>query len=379
MLPDFRLETFFSNWEFRAEYNLCASYMESMSLSELLEMASSEQRQEWDELHLGYTTTFGAPALRGAVANTYDRIEPDDILTFAGAEEGIFAAMQVLLSADDHAIVITPNYQAAETVPASICEVSGVALDPDNDWNLDIEKVRDALRPNTRLISINFPHNPTGKIISADALNELVSMARQHGIYLFSDEVYRLIERDTSKRIPQVADIYELGLSLNVMSKAYGLPGLRIGWIATQDRELLGKLERAKHYLSICNSGPSEMLATIALGAANKILRRNRDIVASNLNVMDSFFDDHAHLFEWRIPDGGCIGFPRFLGEGGVENFCKRLVEDASVLLLPASVYQSELGPTPKNRFRIGFGLLNVAESLNVMRRFIAETMPNRG
>ncbi len=379
MLPDFRLETFFSTWEFRAEYNLCASDMESMSLSELLEMASSEQRQEWDKLHLGYTTTFGAPALRRAIANTYDRIEPDDILTFAGAEEGIFAAMQVLLSADDHAIVITPNYQAVETVPASICEVSGVALDPDDDWNLDIDKVREALRPNTRLISINFPHNPTGKIISADILEDLVSMARQRGIYLFSDEVYRLIERDTSKRIPQVADIYERGLSLNVMSKAYGLPGLRIGWIATQDKELLGKLERAKHYLSICNSGPSEMLATIALGAANKILRRNRDIVASNLNVMDSFFDDHAHLFEWRIPDGGCIGFPRFLGEGGVESFCKKLVEDARVLLLPASVYQSALGPTPTDRFRIGFGRLNVAESLNVMRRFIAETNPNPG
>ena len=119
------------------------------------------------------------------------------------------------------------------------------------------------------------------------------------------------------------------------------------------------------------------MLATIALGAANKILRRNRDIVASNLNVMDSFFDDHAHLFEWRIPDGGCIGFPRYLGEEGVENFCEKLVEEAGVLLLPSSVYQSELGPTPTDRFRIGFGRLNVPESLNVMRRFIAETMPN--
>ena len=136
MLPDFRLETFFSRWEFAARYHMCASDMESLSVHELLDMADDEGRKAWDALRLGYTETLGAPVLREAIASTYDNLDSSDILTFAGAEEGIFAAMQVLLSPDDHAIVITPNYQAAETVPLSICAVTGIPLDPDKPYTL---------------------------------------------------------------------------------------------------------------------------------------------------------------------------------------------------------------------------------------------------
>lgn len=371
-LPEFRLETFLSGWEFTARYHLCASDMETMSQADLLAMASDDERRSWDTLRLGYIETFGTPALRRAIADTYEDIDANDVLAFAGAEEGLFAAMQVLLGADDHAIVVTPNYQSAETVPGALCAVTAVGLDRDDDWNLDLDKVRDALRPNTRLISINFPHNPTGKIISPAVFEELISIARTNGIYLFSDEVYRLLERDPSKRLPQVADVYEKGLSLNVMSKAYGLPGLRIGWIATRDRDVLNRMERMKHYLSICNPAPAELLATIALHARDRILERNRGIVNDNLRVLNEFFAEHADLFEWREPDGGCIGYPRYLGADGVESFCARLVNEAGVLLLPASVYRSDYGPSPADHFRIGYGRLNMTEGLDAMRTFIA-------
>ena len=371
MLPDFRLETYFSRWEFNARYHMCASDMESIALSELLGMADDDGRQMWDELRLGYTETFGAPALRQAIADTYDGMEPDDILTFAGAEEGIFAAMQVLLSPDAHAIVITPNYQAAETVPGSICEVTGVPLDPDKNWDLDVDRLADAIRPNTKVISFNFPHNPTGKVASRADLDAIIELARERGIYVFSDEVYRLIERSDDIRLPQVADIYDRGLSLNVMSKAYGLPGLRIGWIATKDKEVLSAMERAKHYLSICNSAPGEVLSIIALRARDQILERNRALVDENLSLINAFFDDHADVFDWSVPDGGCIAYPRYKGEDGVEAFCERLVEDAGVLLLPASVYRSELNDTPANHFRIGYGRANMAEGLAVMRDYL--------
>jgi len=370
MLPDFRLETFFSRWEFTARYHMCASDMESLSLQELLAMASSTDRESWNSLRLGYTQTFGALELRKAIAATYDSVEASDILTFAGAEEGIFAAMQCLLQPQDHAIVITPNYQSAETIPAAICEVTGVPLDPENNWDLDLDLVRDAIRTNTKVISINFPHNPTGKIISAETLNGLIDLSRKDGIYLFSDEVYRLIERDDAKRLPQIADLYERGLSLNVMSKAYGLAGLRIGWIATRDSDLLGRMERTKHYLSICNSAPSEVLALIALRASDRILERNRELVRQNLELLNDFFANHESLFEWSVPDGGCIGYPRYLGEEGVETFCEQLVETTGALLLPASVYQSALGPTPDDRFRIGFGRANIQQGLAKITEF---------
>ena len=371
MLPDFKLETYFSKWEFTARYHMCASDMESLSVKELLAMAGDEDRRLWDGLRLGYTETFGMPALRQAIANTYDNIDESELLTFAGAEEGIFVAMQVLLTADDHAIVITPNYQAAETVPGSICEVTGLALDPDDNWELDIAALREAIRPNTRIISINCPHNPTGKVFSHQALEQIIAIARETGIYVFSDEVYRLLERSEEIRLPQVADIYERGLSLNVMSKAYGLPGLRIGWIATRDREVLSRMERVKHYLSICNSGPSEVLALIALNASDYILKRNRGIIDDNLKLLNAFFADYPKLFEWTVPDGGCIGYPRYAGDDGVERFCEELVEQSGVLLLPASVYSSALNTAPTDRFRIGFGRANTGEGLQVLREFM--------
>ncbi len=372
MLPDFRLETFFSAWEFKARYHLCASDMESLSLQALLTMATESDRASWESLRLGYTETYGAPLLRKAIAASYELIEASDVLTFAGAEEGIFVAMQVLLSADDHAIVITPNYQAAETIPASICNVTGIALDPDRNWDLDIGKVQSAIRSNTRLISINFPHNPTGKVLSMKCLDALISLARKHGIYVFSDEVYRLLERNEALRLPQVADIYERGLSLNVMSKAYGLPGLRIGWIACRDHDVLQRMERAKHYLSICNAGPSEVLATIALHAAPKILHRNRALISANLTLLNDFFARFEALFEWSVPDGGCIGYPRYLGTEGVEAFCESLLDATGVLLLPASVYRSALTAVPDDRFRIGYGRANMPEALNVLQDYLS-------
>jgi aspartate/methionine/tyrosine aminotransferase len=377
-MRDFTLEVYFSKWEFAAKYNLAGSDRENMKLAELLELASPEDRADFEGLSLGYTETFGAPALREEIARTYDTVGPQHLLCFAGAEEAIYAAMQVLLSAGDHAIVVTPNYQAAETVPLSICEVSGVALDIDRNWDLDIDLLRAALRPNTKLISINFPNNPTGKILARDTFDAIVEICRSRGIWLFSDEVYRLIERDANRRLPQVADVYERGISLNVMSKAYGLAGLRIGWLACRDRAMLVRFERFKHFLSICNSAPSEVLARIALKSREKILARNRAVVRDNLGVLNGFFADYEHLFDWREPDGGCIGFIRYKGAEGVEEFTRRLVEESGVLFLPSSIYRSELGPVPENCLRVGFGRSHVPTGVAVLRAWLEANQPQQ-
>ena len=370
-MRDFVLETYMSRWEFVARYNMTASDAESMRLPELLAMASDEDRSDFDNLSLGYTETFGAPSLRREIAGTYETVEADDLLCFAGAEEAIYIAMKVLLTPDDHAIVVTPNYQAAETIPLSICAVTGVALDIDNDWDLDIGRIEAVLRPNTRLISINFPNNPTGKILPRTTFDALVSLCRKHGIWLFSDEVYRLIERDEALRLPQAVDVYERGISLNVMSKAYGLPGLRIGWLASKDRDFLVRCERYKHFLSICNSAPSEVLARIALKSRDTILARTRGIVRSNIAELNAFFAEFPHLFDWREPDGGCVAFIRYKGADGVEAFTQRLVEEAGVFFLPSSVYRSDLTPVPDDCLRIGFGRLHVPEGIAALRNWL--------
>jgi len=257
-MRDFALEVFFSQWEFTAQHHM---------------RASTQDKANFEELSLGYTETWGAPDLRTAIAQTYDSMKADNILCLAGAGEGLYAIARVLLSKDDHVVVPTPNYQSAETVPLSICEVTGVCMDYTTGssatagWSLDVDKLKQAIRPNTKLISLNFPHNPTGIVMPDKAMNDLISFCRERGIYILVDEVYRGAELNSSNTMIQIADKYERGISLNVMSKAYGLPGLRIGWMATSDHDLLNRIEKYKHYLSICNSGPSEALTLIALKA----------------------------------------------------------------------------------------------------------------
>ena len=356
VLPDFRLETHFAKWEFNARFHLTASDAESLSMRDLLSIASDEDRDAFDGMWLGYTETFGAPDLREAIAGTYTQQSASNVLCFAGASEGIFAANSVLLDKDAHAIVITPNYQSHETLPLQICEATGVPLDADDGWSLDIDRVAAAIQPNTRLLTMNFPHNPTGAVLSQDRYDALIALCRTHGIYILHDEIFNRLGPTGARHLPFVADVYERGLSLGVMSKSYGLPGLRIGWIACADTEVLSKMERLKHYLSICNSGPSERLALIALKARDQLLARNCAIVDENIPKWDAFFARHPELFEWSPPQASCMAYPRYKGSEGVDAFAKGLVEEGGVLVLPSSIYRSDLGEVPNDRFRIGLG-----------------------
>ena len=373
-LPDFRLETHFSRWEFSARHHMTASDAETMTMAALLALAGPEDLEAWERVSLGYTETWGAPALRETIASTYDTLSGADILTFAGAEEGLYCAMLALLAPGDHAIVTVPNYQSMETMPVTIAgNVTGVALRPENRWQLDLDDVRAALRPETKLIAVNFPNNPTGAIADREIFRDLGALCAERGIHLFSDEVYRGLEVDAAKRLPQAADLFDRGISLNVMSKAYGLPGLRIGWIASRDHALLQRMEKMKHYLSICNARPSEVLAGIALKARETIFARNRALCAENIGKLDSFFAEYPHLYEWTAPDGGCVAFARYRGADGVEEHCRRLVEEKGVLLLPSSLYASDLLPVPADRFRVGIGRKNIDAGLAAWREFLEE------
>ena len=171
--------------------------------------------------------------------------------------------------------------------------------------------------------------------------------------------------------MPQVADVYEKGLSLNVMSKAYGLPGLRIGWIAGQDTALLEKLERFKHYLTICNSGPSEILSLIALKARDKILLKNNKLIFDNLNKLDNFFLEFPNTFEWKRPDGGAVAYPKYIGPGSTDQFCQDLLEETGIMILPPRIYKSELLDAPQDRFRIGFGRSGMDEMLDIFYHYL--------
>ncbi len=373
LVPPFRLETYFSRWEFAARHHLTASDAQTLTVAELLAYGTEQDRAEFDELALGYTPTWGTARLREAIAATYDSCSSDDVLVFAGAEEAIFWSMQVLAGPGDHVIVTVPNYQALETIPLTTgAQVTGVLLDEASGWQLDLAEVRAALRPTTRVIAVNFPNNPTGAVPGQNTWRELIQLCAEREIRLVSDEVYRGLELDPTRTLPQAADLDERALSINVMSKSYGMPGLRIGWVACRDHAVLEALERHKHYTSICSAGPSEFLAAMALGAANRIQARNRDLITENLAHFDAFFARRPDLFEWAHPDAGCVAFPRYLGPDGVETFCRQLVEEAGVLLLPASVYFSDLAQVPVDRFRIGVGRSNPGPALEAFEHYLS-------
>jgi aspartate/methionine/tyrosine aminotransferase len=225
-------------------------------------------------------------------------------------------------------------------------------------------------------VAVNWPNNPTGGIARPEDFRALVELCDERGIRLVSDEVYRGVELDPEKTLPQAADLSETALSLNVMSKAYGLPGLRLGWLACRDRRLLGRLERRKHYTSICNAAPSEALATIALGNGERIRERTRGIVRENLPLFEAFFAGRPDLFEWYAPAGGCVCYPRYLGADGVESFCRRLLEDAGIVLLPASIFASTLADGPADRFRVGLGRRDPGPALAAFAGFLETASP---
>jgi len=365
------LERLFFEHGARAEHLLCTSDIEPYRLEELLGLADQETLDLWRGLTLGYTDPRGHPLLRAEIAGLYFELEPDDVLTFAGADEAIFLTLNAILRPGDHAVVTWPAYQSLhEVAHAAGAEVTLLPLDPREGWELDLAALRRAIRPSTRVIVVNFPHNPTGALPSRETFDEVAAIAAEVGAVLFSDEVYRLLEHDPADLLPAAVDYGGRAVSVGVMSKSFGLAGLRIGWLASRDRELLSRIATYKEYISSCNGAPSEILALAALRSRTRVLERSRLLLARNLTLLDGFFGEWEEVFEWVRPRAGCVGFPRLRAPLTVEELAVRLVEEEGVLLVPGSVYDF-----PGNHFRLGFGRADFPEALDRLRRFAARAL----
>ena len=366
-LNPFTLERYFAQHEFSAPFLLCSSDCESISLRDLLALEPGAAEQ-FESLWLGYTESLGAPELRSAICTIYDHLSPDHILVHAGAEEAIFNFMNVVISPGDHIIVHAPYYQSLGEIARGIgADVAQWQGDPAKGWELDLDVLKSMLTDRTKVVVVNFPHNPTGFLPSHGFVTELSNISEKHGFIVFSDEVYRGLELDPSDRLPSLAEMNDQAVALGVMSKTYGLAGLRIGWIATRNTSLFNKLATFKDYTTICNSAPSEFLAMLALQNAKVIVDRNLDIIRTNLDHLDAFFKSHADLFAWYPPKAGSIAFPRLL-KGSVDQFCADLVEKAGVLLLPGTLYREGL-----NAFRVGFGRKNLPDALERFETYLQE------
>jgi aspartate/methionine/tyrosine aminotransferase len=367
-LPDFKLERYFARWEFSAPHLLSTSDVEGYGMRELLSLADEETRALWEGLRLGYTESAGHPLLRREIASLYAGVSAEEVLVFGGAEEAIYVFMRATLGPGDRVVVTWPGYQSLhEVARAAGAEVDLLPLHAEEGWTLSLDRLRAALRPETRAIVVNFPHNPTGALPDRDTWDDLVELARAEGVLLFSDEVYRFLEYDPARRLPAAVEAYERGVSLGVMSKAFALAGLRIGWLVAHDPELLARLASYKDYTSICASAPSEVLSLIGLRAREAVLRRSREIITENLALLDPFFARWEGVLEWVRPRAGSSAFPRFVAEVDVEEAARELREEEGVLILPGTLLDH-----PDGHFRIGFGRTDLPAALERFDRWLA-------
>jgi aspartate/methionine/tyrosine aminotransferase len=368
-IKPFATETFFARYEFSTPHLLCASDCETLTTGELLGLAGLDAADLLGQ-RLGYTDSQGDPALRAAIAALYEHVTAEEIVVLGAPEEGIYLTMRTLLAPGDHVVALTPAYDSllnlAEHVSGNVTRwpVRPVA----DGWALDPAELEQLLRPDTRLVIVNFPHNPTGYLPPAETFAALLDVVRGHGAWLLGDEMYRGLERDPADRLPSAADAYERAIVLSGLSKTHGLPGLRAGWLIVRDPATRAALINWKHYTTICPPAPSERLGLAALLAHGPLVERSRGIIAANLQLAEPFFARHTARFEWRPPRAGSVALVGLRGVASATDYCHELARDAGVLLLPGPY----LG-AGDDSVRFGFGRLGFGAALERYESYLSE------
>lgn len=367
-IKPFKLERYFAKYEFSAKYLLSSSDCDGLAKKDLLAEADQESKNLWENLTLGYTESLGLPLLRAEIAKLYKDIKKEEVLVVA-PEEGIFIALNSILQKGDHVICTFPGYQSLYEVAQSLaCEVTRWRPQEENGWRFDPDFLEQNIKPSTKLLVINFPHNPTGYLPNKKDYQQIIEFAKHHNLYVFSDEMYRYLEFNEHDRLLSACEVYEKAISLFGMSKPFGMAGVRIGWVVTKDRDIYSKMMIFKDYTTICSSAPSEILSLIALRARTKIIAKHLKRVARNLSLLDKFFEKQQEQFEWVKPKAGTICFPRLKIKMNAFDFCQKVVNTAGIMLLPSTVYDYD-----DRHLRIGFGRKNMPEVLRKFEEYMAK------
>jgi aspartate/methionine/tyrosine aminotransferase len=332
----------------------------------VLSWADDEARALWDGLALSYTESPGHPLLRAEIARLYQGVARDEVIGFV-PEEGIFAAVNCLVGPGDHVVCVYPGYQSLyEIAVACGAEVSRWTPREEEAWRFHPDDLAALVRPQTRLIVVNFPHNPTGAYPSRDDFLRIVDVARQAGAHLFCDEMYRFLEQNPDDRLPSACEIYDRAIVLFGMSKTYGLAGLRVGWLVTHDEELRGRLQGFKDWLTICGSAPSEILALIGLRNHERIVSRHLARITRNLDAVERFVRANRDVVGWVRPKAGSICFPRLLSGETSMALALRAVQQADIMVAPSEVFGYD-----EHHIRIGLGRESLPLVLDILQEHL--------
>eukprot|EP01001_Neometanema_parovale_P006479 NODE_2835_length_1331_cov_44.716887_g2693_i0.p1 GENE.NODE_2835_length_1331_cov_44.716887_g2693_i0~~NODE_2835_length_1331_cov_44.716887_g2693_i0.p1 ORF type:complete len:383 (+),score=51.83 NODE_2835_length_1331_cov_44.716887_g2693_i0:87-1235(+) len=377
-IAPFKTEEFFALYEFNTTHQLCCSDCESITIKELFDMAGVGL-EELGNVSLSYSETTGSLGLRKAISGIYDSVKPEEVVMLGAPVEGIYLAANALLSKGDEVIVMTPAYDALVTTFEHVVGIEATRPWPlrpvDGAWQLDLESLKALATPNTKLVVVNFPHNPTGFVPTSDELRQIQDFCSERGVWLFCDEIYAGLTWGSHQAPASVSDNleYTRTITLRGLSKTYGLPGLRSGWLVVKDEELRNDIINWKFYTTICGPTPVECITEVALKVHKQLAIINSTLVEENVKIANAFFSRHSEKFEWRPPMGGSVGLVRMKG-AAITTFAHQMAKDAGILILPATC----MGGNDQD-FRMGFGRKNFAEALQKFEDYLSTHSPCSG
>ncbi len=354
-IEPFALERWLTAHELQVEYDIAESGIFPLTLRELLACEPTHERERVLErlldLRLGYSEATGTLELRSLLAETYADCGPENILVTTGAIEANFLLFNVLLSPGDHVVAPYPAYQQLYSVPRALdCDVSLWQVRPEHGFRLDLDELQRLVKPQTRVIVINSPHNPTGAVLSASDSQRVYDIAQSVGAHILSDEAYRWLAIPGGEELaPPMYNLGPAAISVGTLSKPFGLPGLRIGWMAAP-AEVVEQCWAMRDYVSLSPGKLNDALAILALKHRDKIIERNQAIIAANLSSACSWIDGQADILSWIPPRGGLLALLRYGLDIPSLDLADRLAEVYSVMLAPGSAFGLE------HHLRIGIG-----------------------
>jgi aspartate/methionine/tyrosine aminotransferase len=355
-IETFTLERWMSTWETVAKFDIAESGIYPLTTRELLDFLPPDDRQAVEDqlldLRLGYNEARGTERLRADLAATYEGVAPEQVLVTTGAIEANYLLVNTLLEAGDHVVSVFPAYQQLYSVAKAIgCDISlWNIVDDGRNFRFDLDALEQLVTPKTKMILINTPNNPTGALLSNDELKHIYALAESVDAYVLSDEAYRWLDIPGGE--PLADPMRNLGpraISVGTFSKPFGLPGLRIGWLAATE-EIVKACWSARDYVSLAPGGLSDFLASVALRQRDKIVKRNQDIMRQNLDYAESWFAKHSELASWNVPRGGLLALVKYNVDLPSDQVANTLAQDYSVMLAPGSTFGYE------GHLRIGIG-----------------------
>lgn len=369
-LPPALLEDWMRDYYFEAEIDIGSSGVQDYSMSDLRRLVGFSH-QELDEIVFHDSRTLGGPELRQAVAQRWAQGDVDRVIVTHGATEANFLVMNALLERGDKVVVLDPLYQQLYSIAESLgCRLERLPLRFENGFAPDLEEARNLIDSETKMIVVNFPHNPTGVTVTPEQQRELIGLAERVGAYLVWDAAFAELTYERPP-LPDPGLFYERAVTMGTLSKGYGLPGLRLGWCLAPP-EVLRRFIRLRDYTTLHLSPLVERIALRAIEQGDLLLEPRRRQAARNREILRGWVEDQGELVEWVPPAGGVCAFPRLAAVADVTAFCRRLAATEKVLLVPGSCF----GCPPHVRLGFGGDSASLVEGLSRLARRLAEEAP---